>query len=287
MQRCATPKHEVRDPADVVRQLVVIAVDEECIVVGAVSGEQGDDARHEEIEGGCALAGVDGEPDRRCQQQDIPERIGNRYALRKRREPRQVHVRGDEEDPGQQREADCENERVDQHGAVALRTAPLDEQEQPAEQDGIERQIDGVACRRESDRSAEQLRVRVRIRVPGDVEQLTREQESPRESRLRPVHADAESDRDHRGQSERVDRNGIALERRHENVERRQHHRRSEIPEPEAPAPIPKGGERHAATSASAGAWSRRAGCRSKLFASWPSTSTSCSISAVVFAAVT
>ena len=87
MERRAPPKHEVRDPADVVRQLVVIAVDEECIVVGAVSGEQGDDARHEEIEGGCALAGVDGEPDRRCQQQDVPERIGNRYALRKRREP--------------------------------------------------------------------------------------------------------------------------------------------------------------------------------------------------------
>ena len=68
-----------------------------------------------------------------------------------RRQAGEVDVRRDQEDPREQPDADREDQRVDQAGAVALRVPPSHEHEQPCHERRVDRQVDGVAERRELD----------------------------------------------------------------------------------------------------------------------------------------
>ena len=66
-----------------------------------------DDAPDEEVEGRRTLAGVDREPDRGGEEQDVAERIGGRHGLLEQREAGEVDVRRDEEHPREQRDPDA------------------------------------------------------------------------------------------------------------------------------------------------------------------------------------
>ena len=130
VQRGRAPEQVEGDPADVVAQLVVVRAREQRVGVGRVDGEQGDDAADEEVEGRRALAVVDREPDRGGEEQDVAERVGGRDGLLEQRQAGEVDVRGDEEDPREQGDADRDDQRVDHAGAVALRVSAPDEDEQ-------------------------------------------------------------------------------------------------------------------------------------------------------------
>ena len=114
MQRGRAPEHVVGDPARVVDELVVVRLVEQRVRVGRVGREQRRDAADQEIEGGCSLARVDGQPDRCREQQDVAERIGGRHGFREVGKTRDVDVGRDQEHPRQQTDPDREDERVDQ-----------------------------------------------------------------------------------------------------------------------------------------------------------------------------
>src|SRR5207237_3899059 len=132
-----------------------------------------------------------------------------------------------------------------------------------------------VADGREGHVGAEQDPVAVRVDVAGPEQELPDDEEPPGGASPRPVHPDADDDRDHAREPEHVDQRPVPGERREEEVGQHQSARDGQIdgPHPVAPA--------HAATSAVP------TGCSSKRSASLPSTSTSCSTSACVLTAVT
>ena len=266
MKRSRAPQHEVGDPAHVVDELMVVGPREQRIVVGAVGGKQRNGARGEQIEGPGPSACIHRQPDQGRQQEDVAQRIGDRHELGEQGQPREMDVRRNEEHPRQQREADGEDQRVDDGGAIAVRVAPAHEQQKPAEQRRIDKQVDRVARGRKSDDAAEQRGVRVGVEVARDVEHLADEQQAPRQHRLRPVHTHPGGDRQRGHQPDQVDETGVALERRHEHIRQREQRGDGEIP---APDELPPEGTRarHAAALF--------AGCRSKAFASLPSTSIS------------
>ena len=280
VQRGGAPEHEVGDPARVVEELVVVRACEQRVVVGAVGAEQRNRARAEQVERRRLQSRLDREPDQRREQEHVPERVCDRDQLRQDRQARQVDVRGDEEHPREQSAANREDERVDHRGTVvAASAAAPHEQHQADEQQRIDAQIDRVAGRREADGAAEQIGVRVRVEVAGHVQELPDEEQSPGEAGLRPVQPHADRDRERRRDTDHVDHDGVALERRHEEVGAGQHNHRGQVPEPDRRRPQPHAGEdAHAATST--------AGCSSNVRASRPSTSQRRSISASVFALV-
>ena len=121
-----------------------------------------------------------------------------------------MDVRRDEEHPREQREPDGQDQRVDERGAVRSRIAPSDEEHEPRHQDGIDRQVQGVADRREPHVGPEQLRVAVRVEVAAEEEELPRREEPPRGPGPRLVQSDPDDDRDHAGEPERVDQRPAA-----------------------------------------------------------------------------
>ena len=122
-----------------------------------------------------------------------------------------MDVRSDEEDPGEQRDANGEDQRVDHAGAVALRVAPSHEHEQPRHESRVDGQIDGVAERRELHLDAEELRVAVGVEVAGEEEELPEDDEQPCGACLRPVQVDPDRDRNRRGEAEQVDQGAVAF----------------------------------------------------------------------------
>ena len=81
MQGRGAPEQVVDDPADVIAELVVVGIGEERVRVGGVDCEERDDASDQQIEGRGALALVDGETDRRGEEQDVPEGVRGGYRL--------------------------------------------------------------------------------------------------------------------------------------------------------------------------------------------------------------
>jgi hypothetical protein len=233
MKRGRSPDDEVRDPPHVVDELVVVRPIQQRVVVRAVGDEQGDHARDEEVEGGGALAGVDGKADRGGEEQDVPERVRRRDGLGQWREPREVEVRRDEEDPREQREPDREDHGVDRGAAVGRGIPPPDEQEEAADERGVDSEVDGVAGRGKADRSAEELGVAVGVEVAGDIEELADEEERPGKPRLRPVHPHRDADGGRREEANEVDQPRVALHARERQVTPGQRGRADEVPEPD------------------------------------------------------
>ena len=155
VERRRTPEQVEADPADVEPHLAVVRARERDQAVGEVGGEQGHDARDEQVERRPARARVDGEPDRRREQQDVADRVGDRDQLGHRRELLVVERRLDQRDPRDQREAERDDQRVDRPGAVALRVAPPDEDQQAHHQGGVD---DHVRTRRRATGTAPRCR---------------------------------------------------------------------------------------------------------------------------------
>ncbi len=281
MECRGAPEEVERDPPDVVAQLVVVRIGEQRVRVRRVDREQRDDAPDEEVEGGRALAVVDGEAHRGCEKEDVAERIRGGDGLLERRQAREVDVRRDEEHPREQGDADRDDQRVDHAGAVTLRVTPTHEDEQPGHERRVHGEVDGVADRGELDLDAHQLRIAVRVEIAGEEEEVPDDEQDPGHARLRPVEVDPHGDRHRRRKPEHVDERPARLERRDRQVCHREQDADAEVDRPEPTAPVDAGEQVHAAYS-----W-RPAGRRSNAFASLPSTSTSWSISAHEFAAVT
>src|SRR5919206_1289850 len=274
MKSSRAPEEVVEDPADVVDELVVVRVLQERQVVGRIRREQRDDAADEQVEGRRALRVVDGEADRSGEQEDIAEGVSGGDELGEHRELGEVQVRRDKEDPREEADAEREDERVDERRRVAPRRPPLYEDDEAGHEHRVDGDVERVAERRERDVGAGELRIAVRVDVAREEEELAGGEEPPGGPCPRPVHADAGDDRDDAREAEQVDERPVARERREEQVHEHQRARHAEVERPNSIA------RAHAATS------SRRAGWRSKRAASFPSTSTSCSISACVLAAV-
>src|SRR5207244_989438 len=127
------------------------------------------------------------------------------------------------------------------------------------------------------------VRVGVGAEDGREEERLAHYEQPPREARSRPLDRDPEGDRGDSGEAEAVDERAAALQARDEEVRGRERPGDREVPDPDRrPPAAAKPLHRQAACSRLL-----FAGCRSKPFASFPSTSTSCSISAFVLAAVT
>ncbi len=259
---------------------MVVRAGEQCIVVRRVDGEEGNDASAEEVEGRRPLPGVDCESDRGGEEEDVAERIGGGDGLLEHREAREVDVRRDEEDPGEQCDADRDDQRVDDTGTVALRVTTADEDEQARDERRIDGQVDGVPDGRELDLGARQLGVAVGVKIAGEEEEEADDEEDPGRPCLGTVEVDPERDGDRRREAEQVEQRAVALQRREPEVRRGEDEPRSEVDEPGAAAPVESAHWAHAA-------YSCLAGRRSKALASFPRTSTSCSISAWELEAVT
>ena len=182
MQRGRAPQQVEEDPAGVHPQLVVVGVVQREDAVDEVGAEQRDDARDQQVEGRAALAGVDGEADARGEQDDVAHRVADRDELRHQAERVIVDVGGDQEDPGDQRQAQRHDHRVDRPRAVGALVAPANQEHEADHQHRVDREVDRVAGRRERDVGAEQLRVAVGVEVAQP------EQEQPeRRSTTRPA----------------------------------------------------------------------------------------------------
>ena len=189
------------------------------IAVDEVGGEQRDDARDQQVEGGPALAGVDGEPDSCGEQEDVAHRIADRDDLGQQRERLVVDVGGDQHDPRDQRQPQGHDHRVDGGRTVAALVAPAHEHDQSGHQHRVDRQVDRVAGRRERNVRAEQLGVAVGVKVAQPEQREPGGETPPGEARLRLVDPDAGDDANHAVQAEAVDHRAAALERGHEHVQ--------------------------------------------------------------------
>ena len=128
MESRGAPEEVIEDPACVVDELtVLVGALQEGVVVGRVGGEQADDAAHEEPERRRAPSAVDRKSDHGGEQEHVAQWVRDRDPLC---EPgsREVDVRGDQEDPREQADADRENQRVDQRGSIWTWIPPPDEQ---------------------------------------------------------------------------------------------------------------------------------------------------------------
>ena len=242
-----TPEQVVGDPTDVVDQLVVVRVGEQGVRVRRVHGKKRDDAPDEEIEGRCTLAVVDREANRGREEQDVTKWVGGRYSLLERCQPGEMDVRSDEKHPGEQGDADRDDQRVDNARSVAARVAPPHENEQPCHQSGIDGEIDRVSERRELHLDAHELRIAVGVEVAGEEQEVADDEEQPGDARFRPVKIDPHCDRDRRREPEQVDQRPTRLERWEPQICRGEEAPDSEVNDPGAPAPVESSPHTHAA----------------------------------------
>ena len=232
MQRRRSPQQVEADPADVEPELVGVGPVQDQQAVDEVGRQQQDDARAEQVERGRAPAAVEREPDRRREQQDVAERIGDRDELGDRRELVVVQVRRHQRDPLRQREADGEDQAVDHAAAVAAAAAPPDQQQQPGHQHGVDEHVGGVAGRRERDVAVEQQRVAVGVEVAEPEQEEADGEEDPGRDRARPVQPHADDDRQHRREPEQVHHRPAAAERRQQHVRGGQQRAERQVREP-------------------------------------------------------
>ena len=196
MEGGRAPEQKESDPAHVVAQLVVVRVRQQGERVGGVHGEERDDAPDQEIEGRCPLAVIDRQADCGGEEQDVAERVGGRHRLLERRQAGEMNVRSDQEHPGEKRDADGDDQRVDHACAVALRVSPADEDEQARHERRIDGQVDGVPDGRELHLDAHELGVAVGVEVAGEEEKVADDEEHPGRPRFGAVQIDPDRDRD-------------------------------------------------------------------------------------------
>jgi hypothetical protein len=218
MQRRRSPQQVEADPADVEPELVGVGPVQDQQAVDEVRRQQQDDARAEQVERGRAPAAVEREPDRGREQQDVPERVGDRDQLGDRRELVVVQVGRHQRDPLRQRQADREDQAVDHAAAVAVAAASPDQQQKPGHHHRVDEHVGGVAGRRERHVALEQQRVAVGVEVADPEQEEADGEEAPRRDRARTVQPHPGDDRDHGQQPQEVHHGPAAAERRQQHI---------------------------------------------------------------------
>ena len=182
VKRGGAPQQVVDDPPSVEQIAGVVAAVEQNPAVDRVGGEHGDDRADHHVVGGAPPARADRHPHGDPEDQDVPQRVGDRNQLGPEVERVVVRVGRHQEDPRQQRQADRDDRRVDQARPVPSRVAAPDQQQQPRDGDRIDREIDGIGDRRERQRSAEERLVVVGEHVAGDEQRQAQRDQIPRHS---------------------------------------------------------------------------------------------------------
>ena len=163
-----------------------------------------------------------------------PERIGGRHALGEQRKTGQMDVRRDEDHPGEERESDGQDQRVDSCRTITVGVTSAHEQQQPADESRIDGQVDRIARRRKSDVHTEELRVAVRVQIAEEEQGLADHEQAPCPAGVGAVQPHPDRDRDGRGEPENVDQRAAALDGRYQQVGGRQDPACDQIPEPRA-----------------------------------------------------
>ncbi len=262
-----------------------VRVLEQQIRVRRVGRQKADDARGQEVERGLPLARIDGEADRTGEKENIAQRVSHRHALGQDRHAAHVDVRRDQEHPREQCDTNCQDRPVERPGGIAAPVAAANEDDQARHEGGVDRDVEGVAERRERDVGVEQTRVAVGIDIAQEVEELPDGEEPPRRPRAWLVDLDPDDDRHRRGQPEQVDEGPASGERRHRRVQQGQHGSDGEVPAPHRRQRRPPGAHQAARFIGGAAA-SPAAGWSSKRPATSVSVDARCSTWASVFAAV-
>jgi hypothetical protein len=238
VQRRRAPQEVEEDPAGVQPQLVVVGAVQGEDPVDEVGEQQRDDAGDEQVEARTPLARVDGETDRRGQEDEITGGVGDRHQLGDQAHRAVVDVRGDEEQERDQAQPDAHDHRVDDPGAVGALVAAAHQQHQADHQHRVHADVHGVAGRRERDRGAGQLGVAVGVDVAQEEEGQTGGHEPPGGRGLGLVDADARDDADDAVEPQPVDDRARALEGGLEHVQRAEDRASREIDPPAVARPL-------------------------------------------------
>ena len=182
--------------------------------VGEVGDQQQHDAAREQVERGLAATGVEREPHDGADEDDVADGVRDRDDLPDRGQVVLVQVRRHQRDPCRQREADREDQAVDQAAAVAAAVASPYEQQQPGHHHRVHRDVERVAWRRERHLRAEQVRIAVGVEVAEPEQRRAGREQQPRQPRRGLVQADADEDREHRREPDQVHQRAAALQRR-------------------------------------------------------------------------
>ena len=207
------PEHVAADPAGVEPQLRVEIAVQRHDAVDEVGRREQRDAGDQGAERGLAPARVEREADRGAEQDHVAHRVGDRRHLRPQPDVALVQVRGDQRDPGRERQADRQHEAVQQPAAVGAAAAAPHEQQQAGHQHRVHRDVAGVAERRERHRPAGEALVVVRVEVAEPEQRRAGGEQQPGGPRRGPVAQDAEGDREHRREAERVHEDAAAAQR--------------------------------------------------------------------------
>ena len=237
-----TPEEVGADPSGVEPELVVVEAVEGEQPVGEVGDEQQRDAGGQEVERRLAPARVQGQPHDGADQDHVADRIRDRDDLAEQGQVVEVQVRRHQRDPRREREADGEDQAVDEVVAVRAGAAAPEEQQQPRHHHGVHRHVERVPGRGERDLRAEQMRIAVGVEVAEPEQGRAAGQQEPRQPRRRPVPLDPQEDREHRRQADQVHQRAAALEGRDRQVEPAQDRPGDQVDGPGRGAPPTRGG---------------------------------------------
>ena len=279
MQGRSAPQKVVRHPAQVEQHLTVVGAVVQHDPVHEVGCKHRCDAPEQQVERRRPLARVHRKEQGECEQQDVRHRVGDRHDLLDRGLGVVLDDRRDQLQPGDQPEADREDQRVDQRRHLARAVAAPGEHDDAGEQQRVEGEVDGVAWRRERHLAAEHAWVDVRVGVAQREHELADGEEVPGPPGLRLVQVGAKQDRRRAREPDRRHDEPVALDRRHPRVQGEQHARHDGgVDGPQRQLAEPIG---HAARSAPASV-----GCSRPRAARSSSARIRRSTSASVFAAV-
>lgn len=173
--------------------------------VDGVGHEQRKQARPEEGQGRRHFPVREEQANRDGEQQDVGEGVRGRDRDSRGRQSVVAEIRPDEDDPRDRAEGDGDEGGVDQARPVLSRPPAADEENEPAGQNGIPRQVEHV-CRRRKRVRADDPVVHAKGDVTDDEQGLTGEHEEPGRTVRRAVPPDSVRDRDDGRHAEQVER---------------------------------------------------------------------------------
>ena len=187
--------------------------------VSEVGDQQQHDAAREQVERGLAATGGEREPHDGPDEDDVAHGVRHRDDFPDRGQVVDVQVRRHQRDPCRQREADREDQAVDQPAPVTSTVAPPYQQQQPGHHHGVHRDIERVPWRRERHFRAEQVRIAVGVEVAEPEQRRAGREEVPRHSRRRVVETDPDENRDHGREADQIHQGAAALQRLDTDIE--------------------------------------------------------------------
>ena len=135
--------------------------------VDRVGHDQRDRAPGEEVEGSLTLSRTHGQSGHERQNQHVRQRVGDGDQLQRQAETGVMRVGSHEVDPGDEPDADRDDEGVDQASPVATGRTAADQEQDSADEAWVDAQVQGVGDGGERKRAAEEPLVVVCDDVPG------------------------------------------------------------------------------------------------------------------------